>query len=143
MPASPGARGSDTVERPSPVFLYGRQVGTTATSWCADLPQHRASARGTRWRYLRGARTLDGLLPDPAAAACPGTLIDVPTARLPLLDLLLASHGLVRTRIVVTVDLQGVEAEAWVLPAAPAPHAGWQRARRGRPTDAAPRRRST
>jgi hypothetical protein len=116
------------------VFLYGRQVEAAAASWCADLPQHRASARGTRWHYLRGARTLDGLLPDPAAPSCPGVLLDLPPARMTLLGLLLSAHGLVRSRIVATVDLRGVEAEAWVLPAVPAPRSGWQRARRGRPS---------
>jgi hypothetical protein len=119
------------MNRPVPVFLYGRQIETTAASWCADVPQRGAAVRGAGWLYLRGARAIHGLVPDPAAPPVSGLLLEVPLPRMPLLGLLLEAHGLQRTRVVATVDLQGVEADAWVLPSTPAPRSGWHRARRG------------
>jgi gamma-glutamylcyclotransferase (GGCT)/AIG2-like uncharacterized protein YtfP len=108
------------------VFVYGEGLpGKPDAGWFAGLPATPASSRGSLW--VRQGRP--ALLPDPSYAHVAGWVVDVPEARMGVLDALESGNGLARRRLTVRVEGRGLDAEAWVLTRAPGPRQGWRRLR--------------
>lgn len=107
------------------IFLYGSLVeGGADHAWVHDLPTRRAWVRGRLWS---GPRRRVVLLPDPEGDPVAGVLVDLPAARVPVLDLLLGGNGVGLRPVQAAVGLRPAPVRAWALDGeAAARRGGWR-----------------
>jgi hypothetical protein len=104
------------------VFLYGTSLPDQPDhGWVADLPRISASVRGRLWCDRRRRPVL---VPWSAGPVIHGALVDIPDARLPVMDLV--EGAIPRVRVRVSRRLQSVEAWAWALDADAAKKLGYR-----------------